>query len=350
MHRPKKFIAWMRLALLWLSALVFFPSHASAASLTCTPGGFTSFTLNMPGAIAVPRDLPNGSMLSAWASTPQEYYYTCIAVQSAQGINFSNTGIASGSATAYTVSYQGANINVFPTTLPGVGIALAVRPSYGCTTGAVMSMSYGNGCQTSGTTTFNFGGQVFAALVKTGDITPGTISGNVANANAWYLNPVVVTFGITPVNITVLTCQTPSKTIPMGTQKSTDFGSVGSTSLKATSFTLDINNCPAGAPDPSSPTGQINSIQYRIDPSAGFVNGFANVAALGGSPSAGGIGIQLYDGTGAVFPLGTNLNLAAFRPGAAASYSVPLSARYIRTGTVTAGPANTSMTVTINYQ
>ena len=334
---------------LWLAALMFLPSHASAA--TCTSYGYTGFTLSMPSSIAVARDLPNGSLLSGWAATSQNDYFNCITVANeSMGINFYPAGIVSQSPTAYTVNYQGVSINALPTNLAGVGIALAVRPHNGCFWGSITTMPYDIGCVSSGAGDFNYGGQVFAALVKIGDITPGTISGLVAQSWLWNNSPGVVTFNITPVTLTVLTCQTPSKTIQMGTQRSTDFGSVGSTSLKAVSFTLDINNCPAGAADPNSPTGQINSIQYRFDPSAGMVSGFANVAALSGNPSAGGIGIQLYDSTGAALPLGTNINLAGFRPGAAASYSVPLSARYYRTGTITAGPANTTMTVTINYQ
>ena len=344
--------AWARLLPLWLAALTFLPSHAQAqVFVNCTSYGYTSFTLNMPASIAVPRDLPNGTLLTAWSSTPSADYFNCDVSNASQGIHVYPAGIATINRTAYTVPYQGASIGVFPTTLPGVGIALAVRPHIGCYWAAITTAAYSFGCVSSpGNTNMSFGAQMFAALVKTGDITPGTLSGMVATLRLWHTLPDVVSYNITPVVITVLTCQTPSKTVQMGTHGISEFPAVGSLSVRPASFTLDLNNCPSGRPDPGLSTGQINSIQYRFDPASGTVPGFANVAALSGNPSAGGIGIQLFDNAGAVVPLATNINLAGFRPGVASSYSVPMTARYYRTGAMTAGPANTSMTVTILYQ
>ncbi|WP_370652252.1 fimbrial protein [Caballeronia sp. TF1N1] len=82
----------------------------------------------------------------------------------------------------------------------------------------------------------------------------------------------------------------------------------------------------------------------------GAVPGFSNVAALSGSPSAGGVGIQLYDSTGAVFPLSVYKTLSNFNSATGGTYNIPLTARYYRTGALTPGPANSTMTMTVLYQ
>jgi major type 1 subunit fimbrin (pilin) len=80
------------------------------------------------------------------------------------------------------------------------------------------------------------------------------------------------------------------------------------------------------------------------------VSGFSNVAALSGTPSAGGVGIQLFDGAGAAIPFGTNLTLNGFNGAFASSHTVAMTARYYRTGPLSPGPANTTMTMTMYYQ
>ncbi len=197
------------------------------------------------------------------------------------------------------------------------------------------------------------GGQVSVALIKTGNaITAGgTVSGTVAQ-----IAPVAdVTlpgqadsYVITPVTIVPLTCTTPDVNIPMGTFKTTDFPSVGSLSPNPAGFAIQLLNCPGGTAVSGTQSGQIHSIQYRIDPTSGTV--VTNVAALTGSPSATGVGIELFNSSGAVFPLATATTLSGYNSTSGGSYSIPMTARYYRTGTVTAGPANSTMTLTVSYQ
>ncbi|AIF46338.1 hypothetical protein HY57_03245 [Dyella japonica A8] len=60
--------------------------------------------------------------------------------------------------------------------------------------------------------------------------------------------------------------------------------------------------------------------------------------------------MQLLDGNGAVFPLATYKMASGYDTTAGGSFTIPLKARYYRTGAVKPGPANTSMTFTMLYQ
>ncbi|WP_250494545.1 fimbrial protein [Caballeronia sp. GAWG1-1] len=357
-HVKRIVLTFARLAVCSVLAVTMLPNNAKA-DVSCR-SNYTSFTITMPGTVAVPRDLANGSMLTSWSMMPNTTnMYTCTSTNlTYSGIDFELAGMSS-TMTSYKASYNGTVFPVYQTNLPGVGIAMGGNlNAHGRTAGPVGFNDMGFHWNSNGTN--DNGGQLIVALVKIGDITPGTLSGLIAQGFSWEGavsppagdNPAsgVISFNITPVVVTVLTCQTPDKTIPMGIHGPSDLPTVGSTSSNPASFTLDLNNCPGGAPVAGLSVGQINSIQYRIDPSNGAVAGFTNVAALSGSPSAGGVGIQLYDSTGAVFPLSVYKTLSNFNSATGGSYNIPLTARYYRTGTLTPGPANSTMTMTVLYQ
>ncbi|HIE5945915.1 TPA: fimbrial protein [Burkholderia cepacia] len=145
-----------------------------------------------------------------------------------------------------------------------------------------------------------------------------------------------------PIIVVTSTCTTPDIDVAMGSFKTTDFPRAGSLSPGAgASVPIRLLNCPA--------LGAGHTIQYRIDPTSGTVA--RNVAALtGGDSSAKGLGIQLFDAYGKVFPLSQNQQLSNFDSNAGGNYVIPLTARYYATGLVTAGPANSTMTLTVSYQ
>ncbi|VXB20652.1 Fimbrial protein [Burkholderia sp. 8Y] len=351
-----RLLRWM---LCWIAALAFVPSSAWATA-SCTVN-YSSFTLTLPPSVAVARDLPNGSILTAWSLSPSKNdYWTCIVTgQVYTGTDFETAGVTTGGATVYTANYQGVDFEVYPTNVPGVGIAMGgyVIPN-SLPAGPRTFSKLGRQWNNNGTI-YN-GGQLIVALVKIGDITPGTATGMVAQAFSWQtLTPPpagdvpsagVINFYITPVVITVLTCQTPDVTVPMGIQGPADLPSIGPAPSKVSSFNLSLNNCPGGTVVSGTSAGQIHSIQYRIDPSSGLIAGYSNVAALSGSPTAAGVGIQLYDNTGAVFPYSTYMTLNGFDSMNGGNYTIPMQARYYRTGTLSAGPANSTMTMTVLYQ
>ncbi|WP_322061195.1 fimbrial protein [Paraburkholderia sp. J63] len=95
----------------------------------------------------------------------------------------------------------------------------------------------------------------------------------------------------------------------------------------AASFTIDLNDCPAGL-------GQYGlAIQYEIDANTTILDSTNAVVALDGTSSATGVGIQLLDGNGNPFPLGQVVALNGYNPATGGSHTVPLRARYYQTAT-----------------
>ncbi|MDR5762197.1 fimbrial protein [Caballeronia sp. LZ035] len=361
--------AWIRCVLCWVGVLAMAPGHVWATA-SCHSNPPSAYTLNFPAMVAVARDLPNGSPLTGWAGSPYTTnYWTCN--QSGDwytGTDFEAAGIIPSTPTSYSRSYNGVSFPVYATNVPGVGMALGgVIYNNGRVLGPFGFPQLGYQWNKNGTAVNN-GGHLIGSLVKIGNVTPGTVNGQLAQAFSWEsavktqppgnldLSAGVINFGMTPVVITVLTCQTPDVDVDMGTQTPADFPGVGAPSSKSRSFNLTFINCPAGvadSTDPASLSGLIHNVQYRIDPISPdrLVSGYSNVVALDNGPSqASGVGIQLYDSTGAIFPLATYLPLNGFDGTKANSYSLSMRANYFRTGAISPGTANATLLMTVLYQ
>ncbi|NTY88597.1 type 1 fimbrial protein [Serratia fonticola] len=132
---------------------------------------------------------------------------------------------------------------------------------------------------------------------------------------------------------------TPSNplTVNLGKVARTAFKVSGDTAA-ATIFKLQLKDCPA----------TVNTASVKFDGAS--VAGDNSVLAL--TQEAGvatGVGIQLTDDTNAVLPLYTASKAYSLQSGAAIN-ELGFVARYISTSnTVTAGPANSMASFTINY-
>lgn len=338
---------------------------ASGAWAGCTGGGNT-YTLAFPSKISVARDLPVGSLLTGWVTSPVVTDMSC------SGSATINYGMAARVGSAFnTSSGQTSTYTVWNTNVPGVGIAVGWNFKFqtnNCSYGGgwygwrsatapwwgfVCTNTTGSGSGSDGT---GWAAQVTAALVKTGATATGnTISGTVIEVVPEWNSKVQSgdSFVMTPVTIVPMTCSTPDVNVPMGTFKTTDFASVGSLSPgQAAPVNLQFTNCPGadrastGAPG----TGWINTVKYYIQPTTTVASNVGGLTT--GAGAATGLGIQLFTSSGAVFPLGSGSpqTLSGYNSGAGGSYTVPLTARYYRTGTVTAGTANATMTLYVSYQ
>jgi len=264
------------------------------------------------------------------------------------------------SSTGTTTSYQGQTYTVYSTGYPGIGMIIGFSDGesscggyyYEGDIGQNNGSYYGAGCSV-GTST-NVGAQVQVALVKTGQPSAGMLSGlTIAQAlpgvtyaasarTAAVTYPAyTVSFTTPPVQIINASCTTPDVSIPLGTFPTTGFTAIGRTTTTA-NFSISLNNCPAG----------MNSIKYRIDPTTTVLNSSQSVVALDSTSSATGVGVQLLNSAGsAAFPLSSLQTFSGYSSSTGGSYTIPLAARYYQTSaTVTPGPANTSMTVTMQYQ
>ena len=337
----------------WLASLLAGITLATASSgawaLTTCTGAAQAVTVSMPETISVPRDATVGTPLSAWVTTPAvTNWWTCSSdVRERVGVGFDTS--LSGSGVNFTDSASALTFNVFDTGLPGVGIAIGFK-------------SYFNGCGWYfrwSTVVFGFissstcnsdnmygnGGQLQARLVKTGPITAGTVSAvPIAKAqlyaNGAYDTKWPVTFSTTATRVTVLSCVTPDVQVPLGRHKVSELTGTG-TFTSSSAFKIALNSCPTG----------MNSVSYQIDALTTILISSASVVALDSRSSAAGAGVQLLDGSGNVFPLGTPKVFSGDSSTTGGNLTIPLQARYYQTGsTVTGGIANTAMTFTMTYQ
>ncbi|AIF47300.1 hypothetical protein HY57_08450 [Dyella japonica A8] len=160
----------------------------------------------------------------------------------------------------------------------------------------------------------------------------------------------MMSVSVTSTAITTLACTTPDVIVPLGSHAATEMGSMGSTTV-AVNFHISMNNCPAGlGTGIGGITTVLPAIQYRIDAATTVANSAQSVVTLDSSSSATGVGVQLLDGNGAVMPLATYKTFSGYDTTNGGSYIIPFKARYYRTGNITPGSANTSMTFTMLYQ
>ena len=347
MKASRRFSARTRLGIAFLlvgSALMGLSSGAWAVT-TCTVSVQT-VTLTMPIAVTVPRDALGGTPLTAWAQTPaMENWYMCSStVQQAVGVGVFPLGLE---LSATTIVDAGVTYPVYKTDLPGVGIAMGRRIFMnGCgweTAWSEVSSLKGAAACNSHELLPN-GAQFRARLVKIGDISSGVVSaGPVAQgrlyANAAY-DPRAVIISTTATQVTVLSCLTPDVLVDLRSHKSSELKGPGSFT-EMTPFNVALKSCPAG----------INRVTYQVDAVTPIVDVADSVVALDSGSTATGVGVQLLDGAGNVFPLGTVKTLAGYSTSQGGDYDVKFNARYYQTGAaVGPGSANTAMTFTMSYE
>lgn len=309
------------LLLLWWVACSAQASCQFTNGVTAEIPGYINF-----GNVSVQRDAPVGSV---------------IATATTGAYNGGNTIAGCTEAWTYrqqltkwlTLSAQGNG--VYNTNVPGVGIRMT-SPA-----GNVLPYEL----SINANTYVNINGDgIKAELIKTGDITGGTLDTGVlaraSVANQFYIANVTLN-GNNTITSESCTVTTPTVDVPMGDHDKSEFSGVGSTTAWQT-FNIGLN-CDQGA-----------KINVRLDPSAGAVEGKTDVMKLDSSASeaaASGIGVQLWfqpnGGSAVTFGQETYY----WTSGYGGTETVRLQARYYQTAqTVTAGPANATATFTLSYK
>ncbi|MFY0477181.1 fimbrial protein [Achromobacter marplatensis] len=332
-----------------LTLAFLFACAPSAWADTCSGGG-QAYTISMPASVSVPRDAQIGTELTGWF-----YSASVTNIWSCSTIGQIGVGAGFKGDNAIVAGITVGGRPVHTTSLPGVGIAFDITeytPGCGAIFGNEQLNPY-NGwawgaCNPTGGG--SSGLKVGAKLVKIGVIQSGALTaGRVGQGAAYEENlgriPAtggqLVVYSITNVRFDVLSCLTPNVLVNLGTHQAREFSGIGSVTANATAFNIALNACPAG----------MNLVTYQIDPSTSVLNASKAVVALGGASTATGIGVQLLDASGNVFPLSTPRTLSGYSASAGGSYTVALKARYYQTGSaVGAGSANTAMTFTMTYQ
>ncbi|MFC0697566.1 fimbrial protein [Paraburkholderia humisilvae] len=278
-------------------------------------------TIPVNTVVNVPRDTPNGTVV-----------YTSSYVTSAP------TGKTSCANDPFGVqsligTQPAANQTVYPIGNTGLSFSWKYMDSGTAYSWVSYGTAKGNG---GGSTSLPNAFQ----LIKTGPIAAGATVPGGSVAVLTYGTLAVLTMSLTnSISVGQASCTTPNVTATLGTHNLSELAAVGATT-SSTKFNIALNNCPAG----------INTIKYQIDPTTTVLNSANSVVAFDSGSTAQGAGVQLLDGSGNVVPLSKQIAFTNFVSGAAGSYTIPLTARYYRTGTAKAGSANSSMTFTINYQ
>lgn len=186
------------------------------------------------------------------------------------------------------------------------------------------------------------------SIIKTGQVlTSGTLKSGWL-ANIYQKNPapdnthnfIISTLSIPvgSIKINALSCSLKSGSaisIPLGDWYDTQFNSIGATS-KSVDVPITLT-CLAGT-----------NVKAKVTSSNGYEDAATGKLALSGTGKASGIAIQLLDKNNSPVILNKLNNLQNASP--AGDYILGWKARYIRTGNITPGTANTIATVEIRYE
>ncbi|WP_081082396.1 fimbrial protein [Burkholderia diffusa] len=364
----------IQLLLACVGALVATAAHAGG---TCSytpdnPYGNNPAVLVAPlnvNALTVGRDVPNGTVLYRQTVRPMSPRVTCSNVGTIATItkNFKLPTTPLPLANWNGSPYPG---HVYQTGVPGIGIALwyAGNPFPWTTTsdncgGLTVSCNW-----TIETAQFDI------SVIKIGPVSPGVIqASNFPTVQIDWVTDNTLTVQRTSftgsINIVAQTCTTPDVNVDMGAHQTRAFTGAGS-ATPWRDFSIQLQNCPAFyrsyayVQNNDSATGWSSSVAtnpnvlgFTLAPSTPIINPAQGIVglspAMSGPATATGVGLQV--ATASNVPVSFNTVMSSgITPTATsgASYSIPLRARYIQTGSSapTPGPANTSIMFTINYQ
>lgn len=183
-----------------------------------------------------------------------------------------------------------------------------------------------------------------------GPISAGNVQLEIPTVSAWANTTVsevgAVNYGLLNITggfpVTVRSCKTPDISVNLGKHSNSDFPAVNSTSA-ATPFNFVINDC-----DPS-----MNSVSYTFAPATGIsINGSGAYESLtlDSASSASGVGIQVLYNNDTLVPFNSKITYTGYNKTTGGSYTIPMKARYIRTGAVTAGTANSAVEFIMTYE
>jgi Fimbrial protein. len=365
----------MKYFILLLSLLL---STQVYADFTCeNRGNPVNYTIPLSGAVSVGADSPNGTViykgLIQQSTAPS---YNCTAGTQWLDEQFLNIL----SSPLPLANWNGSPFSgaVYETNLPGVGIALwsELKPTNAVTTNNPVLVWSGTRIdQTNIPVRLVLG----YSLIKTGTITPGTVTGislptfgislkltPAMSGFPW--QAVTYNFG-GGISIVANTCETPDVNVNLGRWNLSEFGAIGK-ATKWVDSSIVLRNCPEfsgyystnavrkytdGGSD-AAPARDANSLAVTLTPVGQIIDeGKSIMAVTPGKDSALGVGIQVgYErsgGAGIIGAAGFNKAISFTPPtGGTPSFTLPIRARLIQTDYfMTPGRADGKVTFTINY-
>ncbi len=342
MKQPLLLIISILPAIVCLSLIHTLPARAAICSAVSGDVALAPLT------ITVQRDMPNGPTGDS-LSIPVAPRYTCTAdatpVTDHQfGINgyYANiTGNSYSGRTLYKLGTSGIGYTILglsnSTSYCSASAYLGVGPAVGTVDNSVRLCHSTSGLISPAA----LEGGIQVDFFKIGTLTPGSIPStqlgsfaNQINNGSWTPPPVYINSAAITLIVKACSVTTTAITVPMGEVSRSAFTGIGSTAATR-DFTIPLD-CDA-------------STNIRLQLDGTIASGQPTVLALTASaspPEATGVGIQvLYAGN----PIQMGTPIAIGTTASVGPYDIPLQARYYQTGSVTAGPANSTATFTITY-
>lgn len=297
-------------------------AYAGKAAATCT-SGYTPITHTANfGTLSIQRDVPVGTVIGTTTSS---------------GTNGSNiaTCDVNGGQMHYLMSYLGGIVasggiaHTYQTNLPGVGIQIQqISPSIFYDNPATLR-NVGQGALVSSSRTLT--------LVKTGPITPGTLTTGAVGVVRDNNNKVGFIVNLTGGTVNQMACSvlTPTVNVPLGDYFITEFTAIGHTT---TAQPINIQlNCNSGARINAAITANVEASQA------------GTIKLTPGTAVASGVGVQILDKNGV--PVTLNQKFIVDTVSVAGQYNFGWTARYIQTvASVTIGQANAIATLSLTYE
>ena len=330
-------------------------SSAAVADTTCTSSGLAPAAV-LSSPIVVPGYWVIGTLINNGGTVSEALTINCFGNGDhglpAEGDSFKIGLKATGT---YVATYDGRRI--YATGVPGVGYALApimaIYPSTGGLESYDKYIGEGNTIQgdinTSGVagsrSPYKYSYSTRVSLVMTGTVQPGKINrqkiGEIIHSiNGINQPPVDVYLGSSQIMTTGCWVDTPNISIPMGDFLTSDFTGIGSrTSRKY--FKWSINCAPY----------QYLSADFVIGSSANAgPNGTATLTGAGQTGVASGIGVRLMTKGGVPLNL-SDAKQPLFAHLQNGQNDIEYTVAYEQTAsTVTAGKADSTLTLTITYR
>lgn len=345
-------------------------------------------TIQLSGSYYIGQELPIGTVIYKTRIT--ESSRTGISCDAAFNVPRMLTVTNEPSGTSFSQSGIPFSGNVYPTNIPGISAALSWNTQTFTKNTPLNAGGIYFGNNAAGGVG-NFQGVITLSLIKTGNITPGSVVQGTAlptaivyagNTNSYsgiagYTGlPVTVhTFRfVGSITFTGGTCQTPSYNVEMGSYAIKDYFSTPGSTTPWVDASINLTGCPVftgfhsdntfqnvtGSGTPSGTSVNNNSVSVNVVPSNGFLvatDGIFALSTSGNGPSASGVGLQLgyslLPNTSAIPPQYSWKNnkwSVGFPANAYGNITLPLAVRYYQTGTtVTPGKANGMVTYTIDY-
>lgn len=232
---------------------------------------------------------------------------------------------------------------VYQTNVPGIGVRMGwTKDDQAMTAGSLVTPMHLGSSRTN-STNYVIHSHATAQFVVTGPVSSGTIDTARLDADWLYAGVTVAKVRFSPVSVSVQSnsCNLAESNIvaPLEPILASDLASGVSKIVSDDSFKIQLNNCDAGIKV---------DYQFTTAGSTGVTDG--NILQITtGDTAASGVGIQILDSNDNVLQFDQNYTAVA-QTVKDQSVTIPLKARYIRTGTVKSGQIDAVATFEVYYR